>query len=149
MSRLFSWLFVAGWMMVIFYLSHQPAAESSHLSLSVTNWLLSGLSMVIPKEFIELEQLHFYIRKSAHFFAYFVLGVLLLRAFVISGVRGWKGAISAFLLSGVYAVSDEVHQLFVPGRGAQVSDVLIDSAGAFFGIVLWKSLGKLKKSFRK
>jgi VanZ family protein len=41
----------------------------------------------------------------------------------------------------LYAVSDEVHQLFVPGRGAQVTDVLIDNAGAFVGIGIYEVLG--------
>ena len=34
----------------------------------------------------------------------------------------------------LYAISDEVHQLFVPGRGGQVKDIVIDSAGAIVGI---------------
>lgn len=36
-----------------------------------------------------------------------------------------------------YAVRDEIHQLFVPGRGAQVRDVLIVSGGAVVGIMMW------------
>lgn len=143
-----SWFFVVGWMLVIFYLSHQPAVESSRLSLNIANWLLS-LAAMIPGELLTFEQFHFFIRKTAHFIAYFILGVLALRAFINSGVRGWKSAIFAFGLSLIYAVSDELHQLFVPGRAAQVRDVLIDSAGAFCGILSARIMGKWKNSLRK
>ena len=40
------------------------------------------------------------------------------------------------MFCSLYAISDEVHQLFVPGRGAQVKDVFIDIAGAAVGIFL-------------
>ena len=42
-----------------------------------------------------------------------------------------------------YAISDEVHQLFVPGRAGQVRDVLIDSAGSLLGIIIIMSFEKL------
>ncbi|WP_431191604.1 VanZ family protein [Peribacillus frigoritolerans] len=44
----------------------------------------------------------------------------------------WYGAL-AILIYALYAISDEVHQLFVIGRGPQVKDVLIDSAEAIVG----------------
>ena len=42
----------------------------------------------------------------------------------------------AFLLCVAYAMSDEIHQLFVPGRAGQVRDILIDSSGSFVGIAI-------------
>jgi len=149
MMKVWPWFFVVVWMMVIFYLSHQPATESSRFSLSIAGWLMNFFFVMIPGDFISIDQLHFYLRKSAHFIAYFILGVLVLRAFVNSGVRGWKSVVYAFLVSFAYAISDEFHQLFVPGRAAQVRDVLIDGSGAFCGILLARSLGKLKKRLGK
>lgn len=145
MNKVWSWFFVVAWMMVIFYLSHQPAAESSRLSLGVTDWLLNVVALMIPEELFSVERFHFFIRKAAHFIAYFILGALVLRALASSGVRGWKTVSFAFLLSFVYAISDELHQYFVPGRAAQVRDVLIDSLGACCGILLARGLGKLQK----
>jgi len=40
------------------------------------------------------------------------------------------------LVCGVYAVSDEFHQSFVPSRTATARDVGIDAAGAVFGVLL-------------
>ena len=42
----------------------------------------------------------------------------------------------SFSLGLIYAISDEIHQSFIPGRSAQVTDVLIDTSGVIFGIVL-------------
>lgn len=44
----------------------------------------------------------------------------------------------------LYAISDEVHQLFVPGRGGQVRDVIIDSAGAIAGILGYNGLSRIR-----
>ena len=73
--------------------------------------------------------------KVAHFAAYGLLGGLLTRAvagvawagYTISAVRrAWAGAI-------LYALSDEIHQAFVPGRTPSVGDVIADAAGAALG----------------
>lgn len=61
----------------------------------------------------------------------------MINAFIRSGVKGSKAFIFSLMFCILYAVSDEVHQLFVLGRGAQVTDVLIDSAGAFVGIGMY------------
>jgi VanZ family protein len=84
------------------------------------------------------------LRKNAHYFAYLVLGILVINALRISGVKGWRVCVLALGICVLYAVSDEVHQLFVPGRGGQVRDVLIDSAGATVGLGLYQVFGRIK-----
>jgi VanZ family protein len=83
------------------------------------------------------------VRKYAHFTEYLILDILVLNALTVSGVRGFKGFIFSLVFCILYAISDEVHQLFVPGRGAQVTDVLIDSAGAFVGIGMYGVIEKV------
>ena len=68
----------------------------------------------------------------AHALAYAVLAALLLRG--LTGAR-WRGmrvgaAWRAVLLATLYGVTDEVHQRFVPGRVAEVSDLVADAFGA-------------------
>jgi VanZ family protein len=70
------------------------------------------------------------LRKFAHAAEYAVLGALLMRA---TG----KPRL-AFALATLYAVSDEVHQAFVPGRMGSAVDVAIDVVGMRLGIVLWQ-----------
>ncbi|WP_427338140.1 VanZ family protein [Caloranaerobacter sp. DY30410] len=87
------------------------------------------------------------VRKFAHFGIYFVLGLLVTNAFVRSGVKGFKAFIFSLAFCILYAVIDEIHQLFVPGRCAQVTDVLIDSVGAFGGIGMYEVLGIVRRNF--
>jgi VanZ family protein len=76
--------------------------------------------------------------KSLHLAAYFVLGVLTVRA-VLGGVPGRvtrRGAVLALLIAIGYGAFDEAHQWFVPGRTADVLDLLADSAGVVAALVV-------------
>jgi VanZ family protein len=68
------------------------------------------------------------LRKLAHSAEFAILGILLLRAL--------ERPATAFLLGTAYAVSDELHQAFVPGRLGSPLDVLIDTVGVALGITL-------------
>ncbi len=57
----------------------------------------------------------------------------------------WRQASIACAVAAAYAVTDEIHQAFVPGRQAQVGDVLIDTAGAALGIAALWLYGRRKK----
>lgn len=136
-KRVLPWIFVILWMMLIFYLSSQPAAESDNLSTGITETIIKIVGKIAPGLYFSVGSYNHILRKNAHFFAYLVLGMLTTDAFGRSGMYGKKSLISAALLCVLYAVSDETHQLFVPGRGAQVMDVVIDSAGVGTGMALY------------
>ena len=74
------------------------------------------------------------LRKLAHAAEFAVLGGLLLRA-----LRDERAALAAGI---AYAVSDELHQHFVPGRVGSPLDVLIDSVGVAVGVLLWRRFGR-------
>jgi VanZ family protein len=107
MVFLSSWLPVFVWAGFIYYLSSIPSLN--------TGWGLWD----------------FILRKIAHMAEFGILTLLL--------VRAWRRSISMLAPSGLlvisalfallYAVSDEFHQSFVPGRGPSVVDVLIDACG--------------------
>ena len=73
--------------------------------------------------------------KSGHSVGYAMLAGLILRALAGGRLKDvtWKRTIAAIVLSTLYGVSDEFHQLFVPGRSADPYDVLADSVGATIG----------------
>ena len=83
-------------------------------------------------------------RKTAHFLEYAVLGALMLNMLVqIARARGrnvlkmlLQLALAAWLFSTAYACTDELHQLFVPGRTGKLTDVLIDSSGVLLGVLI-------------
>jgi VanZ family protein len=128
-----SWIVVLLWMTLIFYLSHQPATQSNELSTGITEIIFGIINNILPTSISESLN-H---RKAAHFIAYFILGFLLENA-----LR--KRFMFTLLLCILYAISDEIHQAFIPGRGPGVIDVLIDSSGSFFGIITYKLLFKRK-----
>lgn len=127
-------VFVLLWMGVIFYLSHQPAEASSQLSGGITDWIVSSIEKVIPFK-INIELLHTFVRKTAHFTAYFVLGLLLV--ITIQASRKLKRASISLIIAVIYAITDEFHQTFIPGRSGELRDVLIDSVGALTGIIFF------------
>jgi len=146
-----SWTAVLIWLVLIFYLSAQPAVESNELSKKVTQVIIENVGRLV---LLDIEsstttdlvlKFNHIVRKCAHLGIYFVLGLLVTNAFRRSGVRGFRGIIFSILFCILYAISDEVHQVFVPGRGAQVTDVLIDNVGSFVGIGMYLGFGKIKK----
>ena len=121
------------WMVVIFVLSHQSASISSGQS----GVFVEQLHYIAPS--IDQQLLTFLVRKGAHIFAYFVLGILTFNAL-------WRVDLSKFnfnypvglsiVVCALYAVSDEFHQLFVNGRSGEIRDIIIDSCAATVGVFI-------------
>lgn len=130
------WLITILWMAVIFYFSSQPAElskEESGKVLIKMNLLTEGDIHVEGDRRIFL--LQYYIRKTAHLAVFLILGILMALSFSYTNFNPNKSRIFAFLSGTIYAVSDEIHQMFIPGRGPQFSDVLLDSLGILLGVV--------------
>ena len=134
-------------MVFIFYMSHQPATVSGDMSATVGMWIGKVLvpqfeTFSLDKQMAYAEHIDFWVRKVAHICEYALLGCLMAHAFVVYekrwtdlGSRTWL--IYAWGISVIYAVTDEVHQNFVPGRACMIRDMFIDSLGAFFGLVFY------------
>lgn len=131
------------WMALIISLSHQPAPLSNSLSTEVTVRIVGIAERLLPGINLNPWELNHAVRKSAHFLIFFVLGMLVAGTLSKLGVRGFRGTAIALAVCVLFAISDELHQLFVIGRGAQARDVLIDSAGAAIGIALLKGASRL------
>ncbi len=134
------------WMILIYSFSAAPAVESSETSDGISYKIvkvIAGLPFLDWEE-DELEEkaeiLHVPIRKAAHFSEYALLAVLWVVPLGCITKANKKRMVAALLLSILYAASDEIHQLFVPGRDGNVKDVLIDTAGAGAGILVWRFL---------
>jgi len=138
-----SWTAVILWMVLIFMLSSQIAEESSQLSTGITETIIKTIEKIIPNVDLDVGSLNHIVRKNAHFIAYLVLGVLTLNALRRRGVYGYRSFVFALGICILYAISDEGHQLFVPGRGGQARDVILDSAGAGVGIGVYLLICKL------
>ena len=141
LRRVFSLLTIA-WMILIFSFSAASADESSKMSLSVgklaaERFVPEYRTWTKKEQEAFAERIDHPVRKTAHAAEYAVLGFLMLVSFagmLFSGPK--QRGRAAWICSVLYAVTDEIHQLFVPGRSCQASDVLIDGCGAAFGVLL-------------
>ena len=122
----------------IFLFSCENADDSSDTSGNFVNLIISifyGDYDELPlweQEEIRGNISHF-IRKTAHFTIFAALGFF---AFLTSGQKKLlcKGTAAVLIFCGLYAVSDELHQYFVPGRACMLRDMLLDTCGSLAGI---------------
>jgi len=147
------WILTLAWATIIFSFSAQTAENSSALSSSFTYKIIEKIPCVrlLPK--IQQEKLesfvHNIVRKTAHFCLYAVLGLLVFLLCKSYGYIFLKAMWISLLSCALYAFSDEIHQLFSDGRSCQVTDVLLDTTGAFCGIVCGRGIISLLKKWHK
>ena len=143
MKKVVLCILVLGQMVLIFYLSSQPAVESKALSDGVKAVVEKVVAPIEGISNIDIQAGLIPIRKYAHFFAYFVLGFLLVLALKAFEVKKYNRM--AALTALMYAVSDEIHQSFVPGRSAELRDVVIDFLGVLTAHALVGLVSKLRR----
>ena len=141
-DRIISGLAVVGWMAVIFFFSAQPGEASSETSGGIVSQIVTlifpGFDTVPETEQIAIVDVwQTVVRKGAHFSAYALLGALAANAIRTYDVRKGGRFLIPVAVSALYAVSDEIHQYFVPERSCQFLDVCIDTAGAVFGTAVF------------
>lgn len=134
------------WMIIIFNFSNQPATDSSKLSDGLILKSVRIIEKVLDKKFDDEEILNNFVkpvRKLAHFTIYLLLGILVLN--YINEFNLNKYVLISFIICFIYAISDELHQLFIPGRSCEIFDVCIDSLGSFIGINIFKKINRKKQ----
>ena len=133
-------------MAVIFFFSGESGEESGSRSADVTDAILKithpNLDSLPREEQQSIEaSVHHLVRKTAHFLEYAFLAflttclLLWLKHFSVFRIRPRQVWVFPAALGLLYAISDEVHQIF-SHRGARVTDVLIDFAGTLFGVCM-------------
>ena len=134
--RIVSVALIVVWAVVIFSFSAQPDTESSEISGHVSYRIVKMWNQVFGLKHSgpELEQMaqkiEYPVRKAAHMSEYAVLALLIFQALTAFDRKKNRGCMSL-----AYAATDEFHELFVPGIAGRVTDVLIDSAGAFLALL--------------
>ena len=124
---IFFWVCVGLCMATIFYFSSKPADASAQQS--------DLLQKIIEKIFGINETSSFIVRKLAHFCEFLGLSLLLNCAMYFSYSK--TKPIVATAIASLYAITDEVHQIFVEGRSCEFTDWLIDTAGAITGLIIF------------
>ncbi len=134
-------------MCMIFSFSSQISVESSSLSNGISAKIIEladrllTLDLTDDQTFRAIESIHTFIRKLGHFTEYLALGVsLALPLYTVYQIRGKRLILISLSICVLFASSDEIHQLFVEGRNGSPKDVLIDTIGAFTGIIFTQML---------
>ena len=135
MKKSISILLVILWMIFIVIMSSFNSTESSNQSNFIINIIINIFNINTT------EILSLIIRKLAHFTEYFILGLLTYNMINHCNKKTYISIIVCIL----YAISDELHQLLVPGRSCQILDITIDSIGAILGIYLLSFINKKHK----
>ncbi len=132
------WICAIVWMYVIYVFSAYDGGQSAEMSEGITMTVVN----IIYDDFDTFSQemqldivndVHFYVRKTAHFLEYGLLAVIYNTLMFVYDKPKKKQFLLATLFAGLYACTDEFHQGFVAGRGPSWRDVGIDTAGALFG----------------
>lgn len=137
------------WLVVIFSFSAADSGESTKESKSfttnvvnVTTELADKLNIIEEKpsdsEIADIvTRVNPVIRKFAHATVYLVLAFLILFALDTRCENFWRNAFVAVIICFLYAITDEYHQTFVPGRSGEFRDCLIDALGATMACCLY------------
>lgn len=135
-NKILSTILLISWCLLIFYFSSQQGDISSTSSSRVLNFInkLFNINLYNYKYSILI------VRKSAHMFLYFVLFLLSSNFFKKNNRNNYykKGLLFCF----IYAISDEIHQLFVIGRTFKLIDILIDMIGSTISYIFIHFLNK-------
>lgn len=140
-------------MIVIFNFSAEPSTVSDNTSGNIGKTVLEIFyknfdTLSSSDQLLLVESIQFYIRKMAHFTIYATLGICTQFGIYWYNISCKKKLIISLTICLIYSISDEIHQLFVPGRSGQLSDVCLDFSGAIFGTILFLLCLKIIKKIK-
>lgn len=136
-------------MTMIFYFSHETGANSSNTSNIVVEIIFNIIKPLLDANItlnIFTEMFGGFIRELAHFSEFMLLGII---AYInVLEYFDLHRFIYTLLFCVMYAISDEIHQYFIPNRVCSIEDILIDTLGALVGLLFIHQLTKrcLKKN---
>lgn len=143
---------VVVWMLIIFSFSQVKGEKSGSTSTNLIKDSVININRVLVKIKIAkpigdkqankiAQNLNYPVRKIMHMAEYFILALLLYFAIILYNTK--KTYSLTFIISVLYAISDEIHQLFTARTGS-VKDVLIDTIGIIMAIIFIEIIKKIK-----
>ena len=139
-KKIILWIAVFGLSAQIFGFSGATASESGNTSKKISAVVFEVVKDIFPIAPEAEEDAYFLcdkiIRKTAHFTEFLLLSACTLLLSRSYRLKLKTSALIAGVYGLIYAITDEVHQLFVPGRSCEVLDVCIDFAGVLTGIAI-------------
>lgn len=143
------------WMIIVFLFSNQQGTDSGNISKTVTIVIQKiFMGNNIDESVYKFDFFETIIRKLAHFSIYTIGGFLLMNYFYDIQNENKKIYLKnkifySIFFGALYAVTDELHQFFVPGRSARIFDVGIDTFGVITGVLIYLVIIKLINFIKK
>jgi len=130
-------LFTILWILLVFYLSGQTGIVSNRISRSISGLILPVIQRILSNDLLRFWMLNSILRNIAHFFVYSVLGAFVFKLInnIIRVRKHWVFPLSLGICFFI-GVIDEIRQTFVPGRGSELSDLILNITGSTFGTAL-------------
>ncbi len=137
-KKFVSLFFLFFMMFAIFNFSAQSGNDSNGLSSSVSRIICRILffkfnEMTSVEQAFVVTEINYFVRKLAHFTAYAVLGICAYANARLLGIKLKGYFLPAVFFCTAYAIFDEIHQYFTPGRTIKITDMMIDTSGAVVG----------------
>ena len=123
-------IFLLIWMGVVFWFSAENALESKDTSGFVMQKILSVLNIEIE----DTEMLEGYLRTLAHFVLYLLGGFIACILVIVCNIK--HKILSTSMFGLLYAIGDEIHQIYVPGRSFELKDIVVDISGFLLGVLV-------------
>lgn len=125
---------------IIFGFSNQNGEESGTISRKITEAITKNIKSIQNLEITQkekvLSKIEHIVRKLAHFSLYTSVGFLTMSLMLTYRFINKQRIILSLCIGITYAITDEIHQMYVPNRGPSLGDVLIDTTGVIFGITI-------------
>lgn len=142
-------ILIIAWMEIVFGFSNQGGTKSSNTSRKVTVVVVQAISdKTIEENESVIEKAEKVVRKLAHYTIYTVGGFLIMNYAYTTNLKSKEKVLYSIAFGAGYAVTDELHQFFMPGRSARAFDVGIDTLGVLTGIAIYvvirKNIERLK-----
>lgn len=128
------------WMLMVFMFSNQNGEKSQgtsrKISVIVAKIFTHNQEINEDEKEARIEKVDYAIRKIAHYSIYTLGGMLIYNYIRTFNIKKTKVILISILVGIIYATTDELHQYFMDGRSAQITDVVIDSLGIFTGVII-------------
>ena len=141
--KIFNIILIVIWMITVFMFSGQKGEDSGNTSGRFTELIIRVLTgKSVDTNDSTIQMIETIIRKLAHYTIYTIGGFLIMNyAYTIDKTLKEK-ILYSICFGGGYAITDELHQFFVPDRSARLFDVGIDTLGVITGVVIYLLLRK-------
>jgi len=155
MKKILYWIPAVLMMGIIFAFSSKTADISGQSSMTISKYIYSVYERITggvkteEEKLDALETLDHIVRKGAHITEFAMLAAALAWPLRKSGLKGYRLAVASIGLAAIYAMTDEFHQTFVPGRSGELKDVGIDTVGALIGYSIFSLIRSIGKRIKK